>query len=191
MIRVAVDAESPVIRAGLEAMLRAEPAVEVVEDAAYADVVVLYVNDADAFAHAIEDAGQTPAVVLAERVSGERIARALRSNIRAVLPKDASEREILAAVQAAAAGLIAVLPGDVDRVLAHGADATGGEPLTPREVEVLRMIADGESNKRIAWRLGISEHTVKFHVASILTKVNASTRAEAVAIGVRRGLVYV
>ncbi len=191
MIRVAVDAESPVIRAGLESMLRAERAIEVVGNAAYADVVVVYADDVDAFDHAIEDAGQIPAVVLAERVSGERVARALRSNIRAVLPRDAGEREIVAAVQAAAAGLIAVLPGDVDRVLGHGADASGGEPLTPREVEVLHMIADGESNKRIAWRLGISEHTVKFHVASILTKMNASTRAEAVAVGIRRGLVYV
>jgi DNA-binding NarL/FixJ family response regulator len=191
LIRVAVDAESPVIRAGLEAMLRAEPAIEIVDDAVDADVVVLYVNDAETFDHLLEDAGQTPAVVLAERVPGERIARALRSNIRAVLPRDAGEREIVAAVQAAAAGLIAVSPGDVDRLLAHGIDTAGGEPLTPRELEVLRMIADGESNKRIAWRLGISEHTVKFHVASILAKMNASTRAEAVAIGIRRGLVYV
>jgi len=62
--------------------------------------------------------------------------------------------------------------------------------LTPREIEVLRLLADGESNKRIAHKLGISDHTVKFHVASILSKLNAGTRTEAVTLGVRMGLVY-
>ncbi len=63
-------------------------------------------------------------------------------------------------------------------------------PLTPREVEVLRMMADGASNKIIAHKLGISDHTVKFHVTSILSKLNAGTRTEAVMLGVRKGLVY-
>ena len=62
--------------------------------------------------------------------------------------------------------------------------------LTPREIEVLRLLADGASNKVIAYKLGISEHTVKFHVTSILTKLNAGTRTEAVTLGVRMGLVY-
>jgi len=61
--------------------------------------------------------------------------------------------------------------------------------LTPRELEVLRMMAEGAANKNIAWKLGISEHTAKFHVASILTKLNASTRTEAVTMGIRRGLI--
>ncbi len=63
-------------------------------------------------------------------------------------------------------------------------------PLTPREIEVLRLLADGASNKLIAHKLGISDHTVKFHVTSILTKLNAGTRTEAVMLGVRKGLVY-
>jgi DNA-binding NarL/FixJ family response regulator len=63
-------------------------------------------------------------------------------------------------------------------------------PLTPRELEVLRLMADGASNKIIAHRLGISDHTVKFHVTSILSKLNAGTRTEAVTLGVRQGLVY-
>jgi DNA-binding CsgD family transcriptional regulator len=61
--------------------------------------------------------------------------------------------------------------------------------LTPRELEVLRMLAEGEPNKTIAWKLGISEHTAKFHVASILTKLDAGSRAEAVAIGMRKGMI--
>ncbi len=62
--------------------------------------------------------------------------------------------------------------------------------LTPREIEVLRLLADGASNKIIAHKLGISDHTVKFHVTSILSKLNAGTRTEAVTLGVRMGLVY-
>lgn len=62
--------------------------------------------------------------------------------------------------------------------------------LTPREIEVLRLLADGASNKVIAHKLGISDHTVKFHVTSILTRLNAGTRTEAVALGMRMGLVY-
>jgi DNA-binding NarL/FixJ family response regulator len=62
--------------------------------------------------------------------------------------------------------------------------------LTPREIEVLRLLADGASNKLIAHKLGISEHTVKFHVTSILSKLNAGSRTEAVTLGVRKGLVY-
>jgi DNA-binding CsgD family transcriptional regulator len=67
--------------------------------------------------------------------------------------------------------------------------AVGGETLTPRETEVLRMLAEGAGNKQIARRLGISEHTVKFHVGSILAKLNAASRTEAVTLGVRRGLI--
>jgi DNA-binding NarL/FixJ family response regulator len=62
--------------------------------------------------------------------------------------------------------------------------------LTPREIEVLRLMADGASNKLIAHKLGISDHTVKFHVTSILSKLNAGTRTEAVTLGIRMGLVY-
>jgi DNA-binding NarL/FixJ family response regulator len=65
------------------------------------------------------------------------------------------------------------------------------EPLTAREVQVLRMIADGLGNKQIAWQLGISEHTVKFHVTSIMAKLHAASRTEAVAAGIRHGLVLV
>lgn len=67
---------------------------------------------------------------------------------------------------------------------------TPSTPLTTREIEVLRLVADGASNKVIAHKLGISDHTVKFHVTSILTKLNAGTRTEAVMLGVRKGLVY-
>jgi two-component system, NarL family, response regulator YdfI len=64
-----------------------------------------------------------------------------------------------------------------------------GQQLSPRETEILNMLASGLGNKEIAWRLKISQHTVKFHVTSIFNKLNVSSRAEAVAVGVRLGLI--
>jgi DNA-binding NarL/FixJ family response regulator len=69
--------------------------------------------------------------------------------------------------------------------------AIAQQPLTPREIEVLGMIAEGLGNKIIAARLGISDHTVKFHIASIFAKLNAGSRTEAVTIGIRQGLIMI
>ena len=116
----------------------------------------------------------------------------MRLGVRAVLRPDASAREVLAAVGAASAGMAVLDPQDLEALLpASGATAGAADPpaLTPREREVLRLLADGDANKNIAWKLGISEHTVKFHVASILGKLHAGTRTEAVAIGMRQGLI--
>jgi len=65
------------------------------------------------------------------------------------------------------------------------------QTLTPREIEVLRMVAEGLGNKEIASRLGISDHTVKFHISSIFAKLGASSRTEAVTVGIRQGLIMV
>jgi len=72
----------------------------------------------------------------------------------------------------------------------HSGIRLSAQALTPREKEVLRLMADGLSNKIIAYRLGISEHTAKFHVTSIFSKLNAGSRTEAVTVGVRMGLIY-
>jgi DNA-binding NarL/FixJ family response regulator len=124
-----------------------------------------------------------------------REAAAARDLVRAVLPRDATAGEIRAAIDAVVAGLLALHPDAlVDaRPTRRPAAARGAsdQPLTDREIEVLGMIADGLGNKIIAARLGISTHTAKFHVASILAKLGAGSRAEAVAIGLRRGLVAI
>jgi DNA-binding NarL/FixJ family response regulator len=141
----------------------------------------------------------TPAfVLLTDERDPAHMIDALRGGIRALLPRDASAAEILAAVNAAAAGLVSVarewtdlLRGTATATQGAGsaAPASNGASLTPRELEVLRMIADGLANKQIAARLSISEHTVKFHIGSVFAKMHASTRAEAVMIGARRGLI--
>jgi DNA-binding NarL/FixJ family response regulator len=120
---------------------------------------------------------------------------ALRSGIRGILARESSEKEIVSAIVAANGGLVLLDP-DVTRELASRTRATGGETspdnfeeLTAREIEVLRLMAEGFGNKEIASRLGISDHTVKFHISSILAKLGASSRTEAVTQGIRMGLI--
>jgi DNA-binding NarL/FixJ family response regulator len=138
----------------------------------------------------------TPVVVLLDDLDGATGARALRAGARAVLPRDASPQEIRAAVRAAAAGLAcwpaALAEAPLDGASRDGAPApvdTGDHILTPRELEILTLLGEGLVNKQIAQRLGISEHTVKTHLAAIYEKLAAANRAEAVATGLRRGLI--
>jgi NarL family two-component system response regulator YdfI len=210
VIRVFIVAASPLIRRGLQSMLSdsrfdivgsvadlesvsgqlvdAEPEVVLVEAAADAQEELL---------NSIEDAEvgvEYAVVVLSEQPKTAWLSRALRAGVRAVLPRDATPDQLRAALEAAAAGLLVVHPSEVSAVL-HAPAALSSpiselpEQLTPREREVLQMISGGLGNKEIAGRLSISEHTVKFHVASILGKLGASTRTEAVSIGIRHGLV--
>ncbi len=110
------------------------------------------------------------------------------SRVWGVLPSDASAEELTAAIYALAQGLIvgtSTLLFETDSEsgpLSHG-------PLTDRESEVLGLVAKGLANKQIAVKLGISEHTVKFHVSSIYTKLNVTNRTEAVREGLRGGWV--
>jgi len=149
-----------------------------------------------------------PAFVLIGDGQSDWVKDALQSGVAwAVLPRSASSDEIIAAVEAVSAGLIALdvetlaalfSPKDslVDRPSSAQVDTdrpsasrSQVDALTPREREVLEMLAEGLSNKEIAWRMKISEHTVKFHVASIFAKFDVSTRTEAVMKGIRQGLV--
>jgi DNA-binding NarL/FixJ family response regulator len=111
-----------------------------------------------------------------------------------VLPVGVSRDQLAAALQAVTAGLLVLHPAEIAAVLPAATRSTPSlnelaEPLTRREREVLQMLAAGLANKEIASRLDISDHTAKFHVASILGKLGAASRAEAVTQGIRRGLV--
>ncbi len=132
-------------------------------------------------------------VVLVEEISSALLSEMLHSSIRGVLLQTATAAEIIAAVEAVAAGLTVLHPDLMELLLSGMAIAPRqtptAQPLTPREAEVLEMLAEGLGNKTIAKRLNISEHTVKFHVGSIFSKLNASSRTEAVAIGARQGLI--
>ncbi len=195
MTRIVIAAPSAVVRAGLEALLSATPGWEVA--GSFADASHVESLRPDVLVAALPlgglPAGAPAIVLLTSEGQPEWTADALRSGVRALLPRDAPAAAILAAVEAAANGLAVIDPQELEGLLGSpvpvdAADA-GGAPLTPREMEVLRMMADGAANKEIAWKLGISEHTVKFHVASVMGKLNASSRTEAVTRGLRRGLI--
>lgn len=139
------------------------------------------------------DLAAVPLIVLLDDPQPQWVSSALRAGVRAVLSSDVHQAELGAAVEAVAAGLLVVHPHDVQPLFSPAlAPLPAGrffEPLTPREIEVLRLLASGSANKEIAARLQISEHTVKFHVASVLGKLGAGTRTEAVTIGLRHGLI--
>jgi DNA-binding NarL/FixJ family response regulator len=179
VIRVEVDAPDAAVRDGLEALMSSSPGLAL---AAEDPDVLLTASSLD------ELAAGPPIVLLGEPVWNQR---ALRLGVRAMLPQDAPSAEIVAAVHAAASGLAAVDPRELEGWLGGTSmpQSVDAGPLTPREMEVLTLMAEGAANKTIAWKLNISEHTAKFHVASILAKLNAGTRAEAVALGVKRGLI--
>lgn len=202
-MRVLVAADSAVVRAGLESVIAQAPSLSLAGTADLEtlaarirelepDVVLLEQG------HGTDDplepllAASPVFVLLAHSEDTAGTLTSLRSGARAILPHDAASHEIVAAIEAAAQGLVVLHPDILD-VLQNAEpsrrpadlDAT----LTPREIEVLRMLAEGLANKNIAFKLGISEHTVKFHITSIFTKLKASSRAEAVAIGMRQGII--
>jgi DNA-binding NarL/FixJ family response regulator len=106
-----------------------------------------------------------------------------RSEYSGVLPTDATAGQVDAALRAVAAGLVVRAPS---RTFAELRDASAQDLLTPRELQVLAAIGDGASNKAIARQLGISLHTVKFHIESLFRKLGVRSRAEAVAKGMER-----
>ena len=134
-------------------------------------------------------------VALVEDPGAGWITRLLRAGVLGVLARSSPSIEIHSAIQAASRGLLLLEPDlarelfRADSVRPHEHEVAGLEQLTAREVEVLRMLAEGFANKEIASRLGISDHTVKFHISSILAKLGASTRTEAVTLGIRKGLI--
>ena len=191
MIRVFVAAPTSALRLALRASLDG-PGIAVVGDGptpegAPADVDVVVIGDADhlaASASARPDAGARAIVAVADDQRPARTLRRMPLRGWAIVGREASPAELRAATTAAAQGFT-VLPAG----LAAAGLEPPLEPLTPREREVLELLAHGLSNRQIGERLGISEHTAKFHVASLCGKLGAASRTEAVSRGVRRGLI--
>lgn len=210
MTRVLVAATSVVTRAGLEAVVATNPALTVVGrsmglttltqqiETLQPDVVLLELegNDVPETLFALDaELHNVAVVVLVEDPQGHQLAEVLRSGIQGILSVEATAEEIVAAVEAVAAGLVVLHPDLIDSLLpifpstARVLPPPSNQALTPREIEVLGMLAEGLGNKTIAQGLNISEHTVKFHVSSIFTKLNVSSRTEAVTLGARQGLI--
>jgi NarL family two-component system response regulator YdfI len=200
-IRVLLASASAVRRAGLESMIRSasglklvgslpalrtipQRATELQPDVALADM------DSEV---SLPELHALPSVVLIDEPTPQWTAQALRSGVKAVLPREAGSDALVAALEAAYAGLV-LLDSEITQSLAQQVRAPTARPalveeLTPREIEVLRMLAEGSGNRQIAEQMGISDHTIKFHISSILDKLGASTRTEAVTLGIRMGLI--
>ncbi len=195
MIRVAILAPALALRVGLREVFRGLVDIEVVSDASTldelseADVLVLtspdYLSDLD------EDA---PAVLLLTD-DQSAVTQLMDLPVWGVLSLDASAEELSAAVRALGEGLWAGSPALLGSLLEHQPTFMIEEgdpiidPLTPREREVLQLAAEGLANKQIALTLRISEHTVKFHLSSLYTKLGVTSRTEAIRAGARRGWV--
>jgi NarL family two-component system response regulator YdfI len=197
VIRTLVAAESERARAEVGASLRGDDRLEVVgETPLLARARSVAALDPDVLVEVRDRPGgpaRVPTVVLTGEPHLVWTAEAFgggggRAGF-AVLGSSASPDELVAAVVAVAAGLVATQPATLARGPGVSADVLENERLSPREVDVLGELARGAPNKQIAGRLGISEHTVKFHIASIFAKLGVSSRTEAVTRGVRLGLI--
>jgi NarL family two-component system response regulator YdfI len=208
MTRVFIIAPTPMMQAGLHALLT-HPDLQIVGTAPTLEAPTVSLEEVDVVIIADElqvgDAGpmfarfpQIASVVLTD--NAERVVPMLQTwDVRSwgIVPLDAPAEQLQAAVVGVAQGLVVVphtfasvlsperRTAAVERVILEGTD----ESLTPREREVLELVSQGLSNKLIARRLHISEHTVKFHISSITGKLGASSRTDAVRRGLSRGLI--
>ena len=206
-IRVLVADDHPMLREGLTAVLGTQPDFEVIGEAADGsevvrlaqklrpDVILLDLEmphvDGVAALERLRDAGsEARAIVFTAYDTDERILRSLRAGARGYLLKGASRAEIFDAIRTVHSGGSLLGPAVTSRVLEHiGQGDERPDDPTPRELEVLTLLARGLKNAEIAEALFISERTVKFHVSSILAKLGAENRTEAATIAVRRGLI--
>jgi len=195
LIRVAILAPALALRVGLREVFRGLEEVEVVADASILeelpDVDVLVLTSADYLSGLDE---YSPAVLLLTDDLSAAV-QLMDLPVWGVLSLDASPEELAAAVRALGEGLWTGSPVLLQNLLERHPVAMFDEgdpivdPLTAREREVLQLAAEGLANKQIALSLGISEHTVKFHLSSLYTKLGVTSRTEAIRAGARRGWV--
>jgi len=200
-IRILVADDHPVVREGLVALVSRQPDMVVVAEAAdgrelvekflqyrpdvaLVDLRMPEMDGADALAAIRERAPAARAIVLTTYDDDEDIQRSLRAGAKAYLLKDAPREELLACIKAVHEGLTLIPPA----IAAKLAETMGIPALTPRELEVLGLVADGKSNKEVAASLFITEGTVKSHLIAILRKLDAADRTQAVTIALKRGL---
>ena len=201
-IRVLSVDDHPLLREGIGALVNAQPDMQLVAQAATGraaveqyraqrpDVTLMDLrlpdmSGVDALAAIRAEFPEARIVMLTTFEGDVEIQRALAAGARGYLLKSLPPAELIEAIRQVHAGRKRI-PNDVAAQLAEHA---GEETLTPREVEVLRHVAEGNRNKDIADRLLISEETVKVHVKHVMDKLGASDRTEAVAIAIRRGII--
>ncbi|MGC1358763.1 MAG: response regulator transcription factor [Xanthobacteraceae bacterium] len=205
MVAIAIFSVDPVLRGNLEQLPREDPAITVVgivdspsellelAKTRDVDVVLAEVPPSELLTDWQVRHQQTAWVLILDRADEQTSLHAFIAGASAILPRTANRREIVTAIRAVTNGLV-VFQRQLLAMLLNtepllGDQLSTSNDLTPRELEVLAAMADGVTNKAIARRLGISFHTVKFHVAAILEKLDADTRTEAVMKAAQLGIV--
>lgn len=205
MIRIVVADDHPVVREGLAAILSTQPDLAVVGEAAGGEALLALaaalrpevalvdlempgVDGEAAIRRLPEVSPETRALVLTAFDSDERIIGALQAGARGYLLKGAPRAQIFEAVRTVAAGGSLLQPAVAARLAALVA-RPAPPALSPRELEVLLLVARGRTNKEIARALGVVERTVKFHLSGAMARLGAANRAEAVALAAQHGLI--
>lgn len=204
-----IASPSPIVREGIKALLQPEADLYWVGDAATADELLARVRDLrvdlllldldlledasdNLHARLRQEAPETKIVALVDWWNDPRIVAAMRNGTHGFITRRSSVSEIISAIRAAQGGSLVLNPSTTEWLMQQLQSSDDSiEPLSARELEVLRALARGLPNKLIAQELVISEHTVKFHMRSILGKLNAANRTEAVRIGIERGLISI
>jgi DNA-binding NarL/FixJ family response regulator len=202
LIRILTVDDHPLLRKGIAALVNAEPDMKLIAEASNGkeaiekfrqhrpditlmDLQMPDLNGTEAISRIQSEFPNARIVVLTTYKGDDQVLRALRAGARAYLLKGHVHRELLETIRAVHAGQKRI-PSDIAAQLAeHVAD----DALSSREIDVLRLIAAGNSNKLIADQLSIGEATVKSHVTNILSKLGANDRAHAVTIGLKRGII--
>ena len=202
LIRVLCVDDHPLLRDGIAALVNAEPDMKLVAEASngkeavekfrlhHPDVTLMDIQMPDvsgieAIAQIQSEYPGAHIIVLTTYTGDVQVVRALRAGARAYILKGHVHRELLETIRMVHAGKKRIPPEIAAELAEHAAD----DELTTREIEVLRLIAAGNSNKQIADQLAIGEATVKSHVTNILSKLGANDRAHAVTIGLKRGII--
>lgn len=208
-VRVLIADDHPVVRQGLRAFLETRPEVEIVGEAVdgeeavrsverllpdivLMDIVMPKLDGIEAIRRIRAISPSTQAIVLTSFADDEKIVAAVRAGAAGYLLKDAHPQELLTAIRSVARGEAQLAPSVAARLMRELSRPSGdsaADVLTSREIDVLRLIASGRSNKEIAGDLVLSEKTVKTHVSNILAKLHLADRTQAALYAVRQRIV--
>jgi DNA-binding NarL/FixJ family response regulator len=205
-IRILIADDHAVVRQGLRMFLTLDPELEIVgeaydgrqalqlardlqPDVVLMDLLMPEMDGIEATAHVRRELPDTEVIALTSVLEDSSVVGAIRAGAVGYLLKDTEADELIRAIKAAAAGQVQLSPKAAARLMREVRAPESPEELTEREVEVLRLLAQGQSNKDIAHTLSIGEKTVKTHVSNILSKLNVSSRTQAALYAVRIGLV--
>jgi DNA-binding NarL/FixJ family response regulator len=201
-IRILVVDDHPLLREGIVSLVEKQADMQIVAEAANGEEALQFfeqhrpdvtlmdlrlpgMDGVEAMSAIVGKHPEAKVIMLTSLSGDTQIARALRAGARGYLLKDLLRKELIEAIRTVQSGRKRIPPEIAAQIAEHASDTT----LTRREIEVLQLIAAGNPNKLVADRLSVTEDTIKMHVKSILSKLNANDRTHAVTIAVKRGII--